>query len=176
MDIDPVLNDNCLVTSRMTHQPAESRFLLYHTTSTLRDDRASVYDDRATGAFDHGPVREGSAALARIGGVIRPLVDALRSGDFDSHGSSDGMSRVARRGSSSSTRCMLAAMRVVSLCRHVRLQRATVQHEECRPAQPCQLLGVEGAGLARWRQRVPGVRRHIEKQRRTIPQMICAHV
>ena len=34
-----------------------------------------TYDDRA---FDHGPVREGSAALARIGGVIRPLVDALR--------------------------------------------------------------------------------------------------
>lgn len=25
---------------------------------------------------------EGSAALARIGGVIRPLVDALGSGDF----------------------------------------------------------------------------------------------
>ena len=38
-----------------------------------------TYDDRA---FDHGPVREGSAALARIGGVIRPLVDALGSGDF----------------------------------------------------------------------------------------------
>lgn len=88
MDIDPVLHDDSLVTSRMTHQPAESRFLLYHTISALRDDRASVYDDRATGAFDHGPVREGSAALARIGGVIRPLVDALRSGVFDSHGSS----------------------------------------------------------------------------------------
>ena len=132
-----------------------------------------TYDDRA---FDHGPVREGSAALARIGGVIRPLVDALRGGDFNSHGSSDGMSRVARRGSSSSTRCMLAAMRAVSLCRDVRLQRATVQHEECRPAQPCQLLGVEGAGLACWRHHVPGARRHIEKQRGTIPQMICAHV
>lgn len=33
-----------------------------------------VYDDRA---FDHGPVHEGSTALARIGGVIRPLVEAL---------------------------------------------------------------------------------------------------
>lgn len=34
-----------------------------------------MYDDRA---FDRRPVREGSATLARIGGVIRPLVDALR--------------------------------------------------------------------------------------------------
>lgn len=153
--------------------------MLYHrASSTLRDDRASVYDDRATGPFDHGPVREGSATLARIGGVIRPLVDALGSGDFNSHGSSDELSRVAREGSSLgflSMRCMSAAMRVVSLCRHVRSQRATVQHEECRPAQPCQLLGVEGAGLACWRQHMPGARHHVEKQRRTIPQMICGH-
>ena len=51
------------------------------------------------------------------------------------------MSRVVQEGSFYSTRCLSAAMRVVSLCRHVRLQRATVQHEECRPAQPCQTIG-----------------------------------
>lgn len=177
MHSNPVLHDDALVTSRMTHQSAGSRFLLYHATRTLRDDRASVYDDRAAGAFDHGPVREGSAALARIGGVIRPLVDALRSGDFNSHGSSDGMSRVAREGGFSSARCMPAAMRVVSLCRHVRLQRATVQHEECRPAQPCQLLGVEGAGLVCWRQTVPGPRRRRKaKTYDSSDDTVCAHV
>ena len=142
------------------HQPAESRFLLYHhTSSTLRDDRASVYDDRATGPFDHGPVREGSAALARIGGVIRPLVDALRSGDFNSHGSSDGMSRVAREGSFCSARRGDVCRRLCASYRYAATSGCKEQLCNMRNAgqlSPAGLLGVEGAGLACWRRPVPG--------------------